>query len=295
MKRLLVLLFSFIAGTAAAAPAAPMNGMWWNSSEGGRGFVIDAQNETLVLAFFGYDDSGRMQWYYADGPLGCGGYCWSGTLLKFDNGQPLNGNFRPNASAGSAGSVSIAFTSRVTGTLTLPGGRSIPIQRFNHSVGNAPQALLGQWAYYYLIGSSWFVDVYSFTKTLAPTTNGNGVVANAANTAGFELQVAGSLAGNIVGFHFSSTGAVLDQYIYQLQLEEGRGAWVSPTTFNQYGMNAYKMFTAAGTAKAEVLVDARDLEGRVRDSRPGKSLAQLTSENAEIGRIATEIWERIRQ
>ena len=278
-----------------AGPAAPQNGLWWNPSESGRGYSIDSQNETLVLSFFGYDDGGRMQWYYADGPLGCGGYCWSGTLIRFDNGQPLNGAYHASTQSGNAGTVSIDFTSRVTGSLKLPGGRVIPIQRFNFAAGNAPQALLGQWSYTYLIGTSWFVDVYVLSTVLGATSGGNGVVANSARNVGFELQTSGVLAGRVVGFHYSSTGAVLDQYAYQLQLEEGRGSWVSPSTFNEYGMSAAKMYTGAGTAKGLRIDSQMDVEDREGSSRKPKSLLDIARQDPEMGRIASEIWEQLKR
>lgn len=289
MKRLIAILSCWFALSAVAAPASPQSGLWWSPSESGRGYTLDAQNEYMVVAFFGYDDSGKMQWYYAEGPLGCGGYCWSGVLYKFDNGQPLNGSWRANTITGNAGTISMAFTSRVTGTLTLPSGRQVAIQRFNHSAGSPPQALLGQWSYTYLIGSSWFVDVYALNAILGATSNGSGVVANSARDVGFEFQTSGALAGYVAGFHFSSTGAVLDQYLYQLQVEEGRGFWVSPTTSNQYGMNVQKMYTAAGTAKRS---------SEPRDERPtvekrGMSIAEISRQDPELGRIAQELWERL--
>lgn len=293
MKHVLALFLAFLCAVAQAAPASPQSGLWYNPGEGGRGYALDAQNETLVLAFFGYDDAGRMQWYYADGPLGCGGYCWSGTLLRFDNGQPLNGAFRPPTGAGNAGIVSIAFTSRYTGTLTLPGGRRLSIERFNHSAGAPPRALLGQWSYVYLIGSSWFVDVYVLNTLVAGTSTGNGIATNSARNAGFEYQVSGSLAGQVVGFHFTSTGTVLDQYLYELQVEEGRGVWVSPSSFNTYGMNATKMFTAAGTAKDAAQGPAADGPAREGAQRKARTIEEIAAADPVMGRIAAEMWERL--
>lgn len=293
-----VSLFTLFPLGASAGPASPQPGLWWSPAESGRGYALDPQGEKMVVTTFAYDDSGSMQWYYADGPLSNGGAHWCGQLLTFDFGQPLNGGYRgPPVNTGNAGTICIDFNGRVNGTLTLPSGRRVAIERENFGVGNPPVALLGQWAYIEMIGSTWFVDVYKFTQIAGPTSTGTGVVVDPVRKAGFEYQSSGSFAGRVVGFRFNSAGGVTDQYLYQLQMEEGRGFWVSPTTFTQYGMSAYKMYTAGGLAKsAASSMAALDLEAKgVSITEPvSVTLEELESRNRELGAIARQIWATVR-
>jgi len=291
MKKALICL-ALTMSSSICLGSEPQAGLWWSPSESGRGYSLDPQGQKMVVTTFAYDSSGRMQWYYSDGDLSNGGAHWCGQLLKFDAGQSLNGGYSgPPVNTGNDGSICIDLTSRVTGTLTLPGGRQVSIQRQNFGVGNPPQALLGTWAYVYQIGSAPFADVYSFTAIGSATSTGTGVVVDPVRTAGFEYQQSGTFAGQVVGFHFSSSGSVLDQYLYQLQMEEGRGDWIAPTTFNEYGMNAYKIATAGGFSKrTQPSTASADLEAKGASAPKAVTLDALAQQNPELGAIARRLW-----
>lgn len=289
MKLVLGVILSFWSMIASAV--SPQSGLWWSPSESGRGYAIDTQGSLLVMTMFGYDDAGRMQWYYADGALQGGGARWSGTLLKLDSGQPLNGGYRPASIIGNDGAVTIEFFSKSTGRITLPGGRQVDIQRQNFGVGNAPQSLLGQWLFAYSIGTATFGDRYNYTSITSPTSTGNGVVIDSTRRGAAELQVSGFFAGKVVGFQFTSTGSVLNQYVWVQHLEEGRGSWVSPLTFTEYGMNAYKIATPGGIAKELDSAKEENLAAKDRMPQPkALSLDDLDALDPELGRIAREIW-----
>lgn len=290
MKQLLAALVLFVLSSSALG-AAPQPGLWWSPSESGRGYSIDSQGGILVLTVFAYGYDGRMQWYYADGPLSADGTRWSGSLLKFDHGQPMNGSYRAPTASGTDGPVSIVFTSRTTGTITLPGGGTVAIQRQNFGVGGPPSALLGEWLFAYSIGTSSYADRYRFTIVGNSTSSGNGVVVDTGRRAGFEYQVSGSFAGQVIGFRYTASGTVLDQYLFTLQLEEGRGNWVSPATFNQYGMNAYKTHTPSGMAKTMPSGYAKDLEAKGRPLDQGISIAEMAEHDPELAGIALQMWE----
>ena len=140
MKKTIAALLLFLTSAGALA-AAPQTGTWWSPSESGRGYAIDVQGSTLVMTSYAYGIDGRMQWYYADGPLINGGARWTGTLYKFDFGQPLNGAYLAPINTGNDGTVAIDVTSRSAGVLTLPGGRRVNIERYNFGVGSPPQSL----------------------------------------------------------------------------------------------------------------------------------------------------------
>jgi hypothetical protein len=287
----LLLSCSTIAFSAGAAE--PQAGMWWSPVESGRGYSLDPQGDLMVVTSFAYDNSGRMQWYYSPGQLSQGGSHWSGPLLMFDFGQPLSGVYVFPASMGNDGTISLDFSSRVTGIMTLPSGRRIPIERQNFGVGMPPQALLGEWLFAYTIGNSTFADRYRFTTISNSTSTGNGVVVDLAKIAGFEYQVSGTFAGQVLGFQFSSTGVVQNQYLWQLQMEEGRGNWVAPTTFNQYGMNAYKTATPSGLSKSEIATAAASVDLLAKGPfgiAHGISIEDLAAQDSERGEIARSIW-----
>lgn len=289
MKLILGVVLS--AWSMIAFAVSPQPGLWWSPSESGRGYAIDTQGSLLVMTMFGYDDAGRMQWYYADGPLLVGGARWSGTLLKLDNGQPLNAGYRPASIIGNDGLVTIDFFSKTTGRITLPGGRQVAIQRQNFGVGTAPQSLLGQWLFAYSIGTATFGDRFTYSSIAGSTSTGTGVVIDGPRRGTAELQISGPFAGRVVGFQFSSTGTVLNQHLWTQHLEEGRGSWVSPITFIEYGMNVYKTATPGGIDKASRAAIEEDLEGKGGAMRAkGLTFTELDALDPELGRIAREMW-----
>jgi hypothetical protein len=290
------LMFPAIAHSAIGDHAEPQPGLWWSPQESGRGYALDAQGDTMVVTTFGYDDSGRMQWYYSDGKLTNGGYHWCGTLYRFDFGQPLNGFYMPPTNVGTDGTICMDFNGRVNGTLTLPSGRRVAIQRQNFGVGDPPNALLGGWLFAYTIGSTSFADTYTLTQVAPGTSTGNGLAIDLVKRAGFEYQVSGPYAGMVEGVHIDSAGNTLDAYLFQLQMEEGRGAWVSPLTNSQYGMNAYKARTPQGLNKrAAPGVVAADLAARglANVTRAGVRIDQLAAHDPELAALARRTREAL--
>jgi hypothetical protein len=94
---------------------------------------------------------------------------------------------------------------------------------------------------------------------------------------------------------------VLNQYLCAQHLEEGRGSWVSPTTFIEYGMNVYKTPTPGGSDKASRAAIEEDLEGKGGVMR-AKGLTfteldaldpELDALDPEVGRIAREMWDEL--
>jgi len=112
----------------------PQTGVWWNTDEGGRGFVIEARGASLFFGAFLYDPSGRSTWYAAGG--GMIGNSFNAILTAYANGQTLTGPYVAPVVIGSPGNISITFTDTSHGTLTWPGG-TIPIRRFDVVTGGA--------------------------------------------------------------------------------------------------------------------------------------------------------------
>jgi hypothetical protein len=121
---------NFAGNSASVQPAAaitPQVGNWSNPAEQGTGYAMDFKHGVLVVVFFSFQVNGEAEWYIASGPLN--GNTFTGTLDKFKNGQCISAScpFKFPTSDGNDGGVTIVFSSNTSATMTLPGGRVIPI------------------------------------------------------------------------------------------------------------------------------------------------------------------------
>lgn len=115
---------------ASGAPAfQPETGWWWNAAESGRGFTIEIQGNTLFMAGYMYDASGNPIWYSTSGPMSTA-TLYLGIWQQFANGQTLTGTHHLPSNPSNVGAVTLQFTNAVEATLTLPGGRQIPLTRY---------------------------------------------------------------------------------------------------------------------------------------------------------------------
>lgn len=114
----------------AVPPGTPQAGYWWNPNEPGRGFSIEVQGGTLLIAGYMYDANGNPTWYSSQGAMN-GTTTYQGNWVQYGYGQTLTGGFQ-SASVFNAnvGALTIQFSSPTAGTMTLPDGRQIPITRF---------------------------------------------------------------------------------------------------------------------------------------------------------------------
>jgi hypothetical protein len=111
----------------------PENGWWWNPAESGRGFFIEWQNGAggpqADLAGYMYDDAGNPVWYLSVYPT-LNPRSFSGNWWSFANGQTLTGAWKPNNRVSdNVAPVTVQFHTATTATITLPGGRNVPLVR----------------------------------------------------------------------------------------------------------------------------------------------------------------------
>ena len=122
--------FSFSTPAFSASAGSFENGIWWNESQSGRGFMIEAQGSQAIVGSYLYDDTGQPTWYTMVSAVQ-GGKSISGSLQQYVNGQTLLGGYVPSsAKPGSAGTLSFSALTSTTGNLTLPSGETIPLKRF---------------------------------------------------------------------------------------------------------------------------------------------------------------------
>jgi len=124
--------FDIVAGGSSLTPPSgtPQAGWWWNPNEGGRGFSLEIQDNTMLIAGYMYDPNGDPIWYSSQGPMS-GTDTYLGNWVQYGYGQTLTGSFQTASIVnGNVGALTIQFSSPTAGTMTLPNGRQIPFIRF---------------------------------------------------------------------------------------------------------------------------------------------------------------------
>lgn len=122
--------YAFTANGLSSPPSAtqPETG-WWTTGQSGPGYFLEIQDNTMFFAANAYDVSGNPVWYVAQN-IPTASTPYPGTLMQYGDGQILGGMNQPATLINSdVGTISIDFTSPSTGTLTLPDGVQIPIQK----------------------------------------------------------------------------------------------------------------------------------------------------------------------
>ena len=118
-------------GGAAPLAFTPVTGLWWNPSEPGTGYNIQVQHGVMVVTMYSYVASGGAPlWYLAQGTLANvgTGVAATGTLDKYGGGQCASCMYQKPSMMGNDGGMTITFTSPITATVQLPGGRMTQIQ-----------------------------------------------------------------------------------------------------------------------------------------------------------------------
>ena len=124
--------FDFITNGSAISTASgyPQTGWWWNASEPGRGFFIEAQNTTMYVSFYMYSSTGQAIWYVASGAM-TSATTFTGTLSTYSGGSYFtSSSFTGPTSSSTSGTVTIQFSSTTTATMTLPNGSQVALTRF---------------------------------------------------------------------------------------------------------------------------------------------------------------------
>lgn len=124
--------FDIVSNGHNAPPGAsqPETGWWWNAAEGGRGFALEIQNDTLFVGAYLYDDNGAPLWLISQGRMATT-TSYQGNWTQYGNGQTMSGAYTaPTVVNSNVGALTIRFSDAQNGVLTLPDQRQIPINRF---------------------------------------------------------------------------------------------------------------------------------------------------------------------
>jgi hypothetical protein len=113
---------TFTVSAASPTDIVPTEGMWWDPTQSGSGYAIDVKHGVLVMTVFSYTMTGLPQWYLLYGPLVNNSV--TAKLLKFVDGQCIScPEWDIPLAVGDDGMATVTFTSPMSATILLPGGR----------------------------------------------------------------------------------------------------------------------------------------------------------------------------
>lgn len=247
MKAAMKVIFLFFGLSNAAWAFMPAGGLWVidaeNNGQGGRGFQIEVENEIMVLTYYGYRADGSSIFYLAAGPIVGNGF--SGALEEYQNGKALGTTWKPASAAGSAGTVTVTFSSGLHGMIALPGESAQAISKLSFGYGNTPDGLLGSYLFNYIAPTFENSDVYTLTTKAGATANGNGLVANASYSFGCENVVSGVLAGSVVCVE-SPSASYSDSYFFKMAGDRGAGVGTYTASEYYYPLHVLRTATRSG-------------------------------------------------
>lgn len=144
MIRNILILLLVLLGSKVASAVVPEQGLWWNPAESGRGYGIELQDNILFITYYAYTPAGASAYYTSSGRYSATTNRADLDFASFTSGQCFGCSYQRPTGA-SLGAVRAQFTSSMTGSLHLPGGLSILIQRQNF-LGTEPRdSLYGTW------------------------------------------------------------------------------------------------------------------------------------------------------
>lgn len=188
MKKYLFTLLTLLSASAQAFMPTP--GLWYNPAESGRGWTIDYQNETMVVASYVFDPAGHPIWYLSSGTYDEKTATFTGTLDSGFGGQCFGCPYtKPAITVGAGGTMTLVFKTIGTATVAYPGGSS-PLVHFVYGFDTSSdpkQNLAGEWILSYASQGSNHTDWVIFDSTY---TAGDGTRFVAGHVDGDAAKVA---------------------------------------------------------------------------------------------------------
>ncbi len=145
MKRALLSVLAYVGLQVSSAMAVvPEQGIWYNPSESGRGYGIEMQDDFIFVTYYGYSQNGSSAFFTSGGRLNASTGRADLDFISFSDGQCFGCAYR--APVGTLlGTARITFSSSMRGSLQLPGGVTIPIQRQLFFGAEPRTSMYGTW------------------------------------------------------------------------------------------------------------------------------------------------------
>lgn len=249
---------------------APQSGTWVMTAEEngqpGRGLSVDVQNTTFVMQMYAYESSGQPTFYLAVGEVADNQV--TAPLKQYRGGRYFGSTAISGTETGTAGNVTVRFTSGTTGFITFPNEAEKAISRFNFAYGAVPESLRGIWSFNSIGTEGLQSDLVEFTKNLGASTNGNGLMTNASELFGCEHQVRGALTGNVLCVKINASGQLLRSYVLVYSVNEGEGYSQTSGSTSQQMLEVRRITTPKGVGTGLIYKDAEA-------STPGAAAALL--------------------
>ncbi|MGN6520317.1 MAG: hypothetical protein ACTHK2_12920 [Dokdonella sp.] len=215
------------AAHASTTIGGPSVGLWAHPGDGGRGFNIDIQGDTMIVTTFIYTGSGDPIWYLSSGFYNHDTGRFTSTYDSYSNGQCFGCPAQqPVVHSAAAGPISIQFHDNQSATLTTPAG-SLEIVKFNYGFPSLTGMLYGEWVFSLnaggLVDGDWIVFDH-------PYTGSDGTVYAAGHSDdGFSRVALGTYSASAHRYIVvaSQSGNYVHSYVLGMDDRRGLGsAWV---------------------------------------------------------------------
>ncbi|HJT97710.1 MAG TPA: hypothetical protein VJ696_05285 [Rhodanobacteraceae bacterium] len=145
-KRIFALLLACASAAALAQTAPPVDGIYWNPSQGGRGYAVETQDEIVFIAIYNYDEDNSSAFYFVQGNWDAINRRVAGAhLYTVESGPWIGSPFAAHGAVVDLGPVTFEFPTFTTGRFVF-NGQSVNLQRFLYGYGpNADSLMRGIW------------------------------------------------------------------------------------------------------------------------------------------------------
>jgi len=145
-KLLFACAFFFVMTSAGAQTAPPVDGIYWNANQGGRGYAVETQDDIVFIAIYNYDQDHSTAFYFVQGT-------WdpfnrrvaNAHLYTVDSGPWVGSPFTPTGPVVDLGPAVFEFPTFTTGRF-IYNGLTVNVERFLYGYGaNADSLMQGIW------------------------------------------------------------------------------------------------------------------------------------------------------
>jgi len=267
-KRFVALLLLLVCASASAATAPPVDGIYWDPAESGRGYAVETQNDLMFVAIYNYDTDGSPSFYVIQG-------AWNGTthqidgarLLQVTSGPWIGSPFSPIGSIVDRGPATFQFTSFTSATFSFNGHTS-HLERFLYGYGgNADSLMSGVWyAAYGGLGVYFgdIVNVYGGCTLSECDTIPESFYGVRLDGGNERVLVGGRQSDGRVFFLLDSSTSYYDLYVFDLRVNDWVGwsaAFLKTDNFPTNGLTMFgRRLTGPSDAPAAAPSAPQDLD-----------------------------------
>ena len=245
-KRFVALLLLLVSASAFAASAPPVDGIYWDPAQSGRGYAVETQDDLVFVAIYDYDEDGFPSFYVIQGE-------WNGTthqisgahLLQVESGPWIGGPYSPVGAIVDKGPVTFQFTSFTSANFTY-NGQTAHLERFLFGYGgNADSLMSGVWHASYGGLGVYFgdvVNVFGPCTISECTTIPEAFYGERLDGGSDRVLVGGRQSDGRVFFLLDSSTSYYDLYVFDLRVNDWVGWSAAFLKTDNFPTNGLTMF-----------------------------------------------------